>query len=426
MNNTPTTQTVRQEFFAPLTDALRRSTHTRSCPDYSDQQHLESCVGRVLDHTVSGREWVQRLLARFGVPVSVSNFFAALRSGRRQRMVNEVAQDVCALTDRSIGQADDPLAEHEELNGVAVYASDGHTHGASAHEKMRSGKKYPVTHIYSLNLRTQSLSHIALSSPQAHKKKEHELATLKRTGGKALRMQEPKGTRVIHIYDPAIIDYAQWQKWKQGRGVYILTLEKSNSALTTLGEFEWDRSDPRNIGVISDEMVGPSNGHMMRRVTYQDPVTGKAFRFILNEFTLPPGLVAFLYKLRWDVEKVFDEIKNKTFERKAWAGNEPAKKQQAMFICLAHNLMRIIEIKLHHDEGITDQMAAKRRRDRIAEDVAHAKAAGRTPNPLVTQWRRATQRCCQFIRWLRDCLADSTPWTGAVEILRPLMAKYLQ
>jgi hypothetical protein len=79
------------------------------------------------------------------------------------------------------------------------------------------------------------------------------------------------------------------QKWKQGRGIYVLTLEKSNSALTTLGNLPWDRFDERNIGVMADELVGPSNGYTMRRVTYQDPATGKIFRFLLNEMTIPPG-----------------------------------------------------------------------------------------------------------------------------------------
>ncbi len=32
------------------------------------------------------------------------------------------------------------------------------------------------------------------------------------------------------FYDPAVIDYTEWFKWKKGHGVYTLTLEKSNSA----------------------------------------------------------------------------------------------------------------------------------------------------------------------------------------------------
>ena len=146
MNTHPSEPTLREAFFSPLTAALGRSTCTRNCPDYTDQQHLESGVGRVIAHVGSGREWIQDLGMTHGIDVSVSNSFAALRSPRRLQMVDEVARDVCAQADRLIVQTDDPLAVHSELDGFAVYASDGHTHGASAHEKIRIGKKRPVTH----------------------------------------------------------------------------------------------------------------------------------------------------------------------------------------------------------------------------------------------------------------------------------------
>ncbi len=176
--------------------------------------------------------------------------------------------------------------------------------------------------------------------------------------------------------------------------------------------------------MISDEFVGPSNGVMMRRVTYQDPVTGKVYRFITNEITLPPGIIAFLYKLRWDAEKVFDEIKNKTFEKKAWAGNDNAKRQQSIFIALAHNLMRILEIKLEHEEGIVDRISGKKQKKHI-DDIVKTKSAGRTPNPLVTKWHRTTQRRFQFVHRLVDCLDNATSWNTSMEILRPLMVKLL-
>lgn len=214
----------------------------------------------MIEHVISGRDWVQRLRMKSAITVSVSNFFAALRSDRRLKMLDEIVHDVRTQADQLIAKSNDPLMVHPELDGFAVYATDGHTHGASAHEKEIAGKKRPVTHIYSLNLRTQTLLPLALSTPQAYKKKEHELSTLKRIGTEALRMKAPTGTRVIHVYDAAIVDYRQWYKWKQGNGIYVLTVEKSNSALTTIGKREWDGDDPRNTGIVSDEYVGPSNG----------------------------------------------------------------------------------------------------------------------------------------------------------------------
>ena len=100
----------------------------------------------------------------------------------------------------------------------------------------------------------------------------------------------------------------------------------------------------------------------MRPVTYKDPLTGKIYRFITNELTLPPGLIAFLYKLRWDIEKIFDQVKNKLLEQKAWAKSATAKTQQAHFITLAHNLMVLLNHQIETEEGIADEKSQRKRK----------------------------------------------------------------
>ena len=45
------------------------------------------------------------------------------------------------------------------------------------------------------------------------------------------------------------------------------------------------------------------------KVTNTDSPIGKIYSFVTNEMTLPPGLLAYIYKKRWDLEKVFDEMK---------------------------------------------------------------------------------------------------------------------
>jgi hypothetical protein len=69
--------------------------------------------------------------------------------------------------------------------------------------------------------------------------------------------------------------------------------------LTTIAELHIDHTSPVNNGVDSDELVGPSNGFSMRRIRYTCPVTGATFSFLTNLTNIPPGLIAFLYKLRW-------------------------------------------------------------------------------------------------------------------------------
>lgn len=40
---------------------------------------------------------------------------------------------------------------------------------------------------------------------------------------------------------------------------------------------------------------------------------------------MSPGLIAYLHKVRWDIEKIFDQVKNKLAEKKSWATSETAR-----------------------------------------------------------------------------------------------------
>jgi len=65
---------------------------------------------------------------------------------------------------------------------------------------------------------------------------------------------------------------------------------------------------------------------------------------------LETGTLSYLYKTRWNIEKVFDEIKNKLAEKQAWATSDTAKTMQAEFNCLMHNLMLTLEEPLKKKE----------------------------------------------------------------------------
>ena len=80
------------------------------------------------------------------------------------------------MADLSLNPGDDILAAHNELDGFQAYSTDGHSIKASSHEGEIEGKVRAPSHIYSLDLRTHSLHHVALCEPQQGKKKEHEMA----------------------------------------------------------------------------------------------------------------------------------------------------------------------------------------------------------------------------------------------------------
>jgi len=419
MRTTPA-DTVRCRFFAPVDAALGQIDSTRRCPGFADTDYLESGVGRVISDAQSGRDWVQRLRLWIDARLSVSNFFDALKSPRRLRFLFDVSEHVRRALDADA--QGDPLAPHRELDGFEVYASDGHFEQGSAHPLRAQLKGQPACTFFSLNLRSHSMNLLDIARPR--RKREHDMRALKRVGSTRLRFGAPKGRKVLHVYDPAGLDYAQWHAWK-ARGVYFLSREKKNSAAYVVGLSPWDRSDPKNRGVLSDELIGTSGQRMLRRVHYRDASSGVTYAFLTNEMTLAPGLIAFLYKLRWDIEKVFDQKKNKLQEKKAWAASEVARCQQALFLGLAHNLMVLFERELQRQEGLRDFKCEEKRRRRLEELKKALRARGQPLNPLVEHCTRITQRSLQFVRWLRACLFTPTPYSVGLAHLRPLMERYL-
>jgi hypothetical protein len=419
--------TLNHHFWQPLRSVLDRSRSIRQCSKYKDAAHLKSGVARVLHPRDSGRGWVQNLSLYFSqTTCAVGNFFDALKSKRRLAFVAEMDDALAAETDaRVLADGGDPFAEHKELEKFHLYATDGHSLAASAHELPIKGKKRAVNHIFSLSLRSHSLHYIDLCNAQGKQKKEHEIKKLKSLQIATLRMGAPKGTKVIHAYDPAIVDYVFWRKCKQS-GIYFITLEKANSTLLKCGDLDYDREDPRNEGVLANELVGPSNGEAIRRVVYRDAESGKTYTFLTAEMTLPPGIIAFLYKCRWDIEKVFDQSKNKLGEGKAWAKSPTAKKQQARFICMAHNLILLLSLKLEQEEGIADEKSRRHRARRKEHAERKAELNSLTINSLVRRLNRSTQRCLQFIRWLRISLIKKLSYSQALQELRPLMLRYLR
>lgn len=147
---------------------------------YSPKEYLESGIGRVIAQVQSGRDWVQRLQMWMNSALTVCNFFVTLRSSRRLALLEEVDSHVCGQLDAQAKDGHDPLAQHDELSGFAVYASDGHYEMPSAHAKQVGGKTQPVGHFFSVNLRSHSMALLDVARPKW--KREHDISVLKRLG----------------------------------------------------------------------------------------------------------------------------------------------------------------------------------------------------------------------------------------------------
>ena len=115
--------------------------------------------------------------------------------------------------------------------------------------------------------------------------------------------------------------------------------------------------------------------------------------------------------MRWDIEKVFDEIKIKCKESKSWGSSAVAKEAQATFICIAHNLMLNLEEHLKTEENIINKNEIERKYRRASEHRSLAALAGRILAPMYTDIQRISQRCAPFIRWIRNHLRNNIPWS---------------
>lgn len=410
-------------FFTPLLDLLPACAQRRHCPDLPDSDWLRLGVQRCLQPQSSGRGFLQTLAA-LAAPCRPENshFFESLKSQRRLALCSEINARLCAHA-RTV--LPDALAAFPALAGFDVHAGDGHFHAHAAHDPADSkGVRLAVGHLYSRNLRSGCLSHLTVNDQQA-RKKEHDMRGLKRTDIATLRQGAPKGRKVLYIWDRAGIDFKQWHKWKQGSGIYMLSRCKTNMALLPCGELRFDRGDEINAGVLRDDLVGTAtSGLMLRRITFHDVVAERSFEFLTNvlESGVPPGVLAQLYRMRWEIEKSFDEVKNKLGEKKAWATSATAKSMQAQFICLSVNLLQLLEHDLGR-QGIRNGPEEKRRaaRLKLAGELA-AKAKAVLPKTLRLM-QRTTQHSVKLIRWVAAQLWLNIPWQQACAVLMALYAK---
>lgn len=414
MSISPGSTTVDAAFFAPVLGLAAGSKHWRPCPELPDEDWLLLNLHRVLEAVPSGRAFLQEHGPRFRRPPSRANYFDSLASGRRAA----VAGDVNLALIRA-NPLEDRLAAIPELSRYRCFATDGHWHGAAVHDpKDRNGALVAVGHFYSLDLHDHFLRHLSTSQTG----NEHDMTVLKRLKPSGLRQGAPKGTRVLLVHDRAGIDFDYWKRCRQECAVYFLSRVKERMVFSTLSEREVCRKDPRNRGVVADSKVRSLEGHELRVVVYQEPGTGNEYRFLTNEPDLPPGVIAELYRRRWEIEKVFDEMKNKLSEQRAWGSSLTAKESQGQLLALTHNLLRIYQSRLGSGHEVEDRAEIRRRTERIERLSQSAKAHQRKPSSLLLRLRDATQLSVKFIRWLRQSIRDQATEDAAVPRLHSLLA----
>ena len=201
----------------------------------------------------------------------------------------------------------------------------------------------------------------------------------------------------------------------------MITREKNNCIYThsNIRKFE---ADEINEGVTLDEEVGlKSSASAWRRIVYKAP-NGNDYTFITNDFTLSPGVVAFLYLRRWDEEKCFDTWKNDFSSSKAWAKSTHGIYQQVLFAIMTTLLTKMFS---QHHENILD-VDDKKCFDK-QEILSNTKIkTGQERKPWHQDLYRATAKISrQIIRFLKMCFLKKSCHRLYERELKPLFLYYL-
>ena len=415
-----TSANVHDSFISPLLSAVSKAEAKRRCIKLPDELWLELGTRRTLSDQKSGRGFLEGMEDRLDVHLNFQTFFESLTSERRLRFLESVSGHVCQQVDDECLDENDPFLSVKSLSNYEIFAGDGHYVDHACHDKRIEDKHYASGDFFAANLRTHSLFHLSSALRDGTRKREHDMHALKSLTVESLRNGAVAGRQVLWIWDRAGIDAQFWAKVRSTHGIYFLSRAKENMRLDTLGPLPYNETSPCNRGVTRFELVSVANT-ALRCVYYTCPDSGHEFIFLTTLTTIEPGIIAMLYKARWDIEKIFDELKRKLEESKSWASSPQAKRIHALFRCLAHNLLLIHERWLSLQHGITDQKDLTRARKRLHESILQARERGALLSPLAKLLAlRRTQRPLCFIRWVRNSIDKCASWEA---LLRPLRAR---
>lgn len=151
----------------------------------------------------------------------------------------------------------------------------------------------------------------------------------------------------IALFDRGYVDYKQYAKWTK-QNIFFVTRLKDNAVYEQLQEIEIPDSCPDNY--IKDEKIqirykdesGQEQLLTLRRVVYYDKEKDRIFQFLTNIFKMTAEQIGLLYKMRWQIELLFKQLKQ-NFPLKYFLGdNDNAIKIQIWCTLIANLLFTII------------------------------------------------------------------------------------
>lgn len=395
--------------------------HNRKCEGLPDTLFIQACLKRVITQNRSGREFLQSLHEVDNQMVPRSTFFDALKSLRRLFTVRQTSQLYHDFLSNQLASTGiDYLAEFPDIDGYEVFSADGHFIEHPSHLGKKCGQKlYAAGNLYIQNIRNGLVR--LLTSLTDGRAKEHELPHFK----KAIEKMNT-AHKTIWVADRAYIDYRWWEKQKSRRN-YIISRAKSNRSVMNCGEYYFDRHDPVNAGVVSDRIAGFTNTlSTLRIIDYIDPETGDEMTFYTTlDSKIRPGVICWLYFLRWKIEKVFDCFKNALCERKAWAVGTNSMQIQGHCISIVYNFIHFLSETIQNQHDCVDIKAERKYLEHLKKRIIKAETQGRFIHPLLFLSRCISRISSQFIRVVRNHFSSKKPLRLIIPIFIQRLEAYL-
>ena len=154
----------------------------------------------------------------------------------------------------------------------------------------------------------------------------------------------------VYIFDKGYNDYKAFEHFTQQKTGFVTRIKEN-------AKYEVTQKNiiPEKIhsGVLSDDIIeveidkeGTKGKLKLRKIKYYDREHKRTFEFISNLFEFRADTIAALYKIRWQIELLFKQIKQ-NFPLKYFLGdNENAIKIQIYCVLIVNLLMGVIKKSL--------------------------------------------------------------------------------
>lgn len=154
----------------------------------------------------------------------------------------------------------------------------------------------------------------------------------------------------IYVFDKGYNDYKAFKHFSEHRTGFVTRI-KDNASYQIIQEN--DIGEHIHSGVLLDEIIELEvkearsvSKLKVRKVKFYDRENKREFEFITNLFDLRADMIAALYKIRWQIELLFKQLKQ-NFPLKYFLGdNENAIKIQIYCVLIVNLLIAVVKKKL--------------------------------------------------------------------------------